>query len=92
MSVSPAAIAAAWNAWHARHGGKLGPGPAFVEAIEAALAVEMPAACAEARREALRDALLACAHKAWDDTLAREAKAECEADIRALLGDEEKEK
>jgi hypothetical protein len=32
-------IAAAWQAWHKRHGGKLGPGPAFVEAIEAALAV-----------------------------------------------------
>lgn len=31
-------IAAAWKAWHARHGGKLGPGPAFVEAIEAAFA------------------------------------------------------
>jgi hypothetical protein len=32
-----AAIAAAWNTWHSRHGGKLGPGPAFAEAIEAAL-------------------------------------------------------
>jgi len=30
-------IAAAWQAWHKRHGGKLGPGPAFVEAIEAAI-------------------------------------------------------
>lgn len=36
---SPDEIAAAWNAWHSRHGGKLGPGPAFVEAINAAFAI-----------------------------------------------------
>lgn len=35
---TPEMIAAAWKAWHSRHGGKLGPGPAFVEAINAALA------------------------------------------------------
>src|SRR5690606_15144286 len=29
----PKVIAAAWGAWHSRHGGKLGPGPAFSEAI-----------------------------------------------------------
>ena len=29
-------IAEAWKAWHSRHGGKIGPGPAFVEAIHAA--------------------------------------------------------
>eukprot|EP00913_Durusdinium_trenchii_P008084 g7581.t1 len=34
---TPEMIAAAWAAWHSRHGGKLGPGPAFVEAINAAL-------------------------------------------------------
>lgn len=34
---TPEMIAAAWNAWHERHGGRLGPGPAFAEAIEAAL-------------------------------------------------------
>jgi hypothetical protein len=34
---TPEMIAAAWRAWKARHGGKLGPGPAFREAIEAAL-------------------------------------------------------
>lgn len=34
----PEVIAAAWKAWHARHGGKLGPGPAFVEALRAGLA------------------------------------------------------
>ncbi len=33
------AIAAAWAAWRSRHGDKLGPGPAFTEAIDAALAV-----------------------------------------------------
>ena len=33
-------IAAAWKAWHSRHGGKLGPGPAFVEAIKAALSAQ----------------------------------------------------
>jgi hypothetical protein len=36
---TPEMIAAAWATWHSRHGGKLGPGPAFVEAINAALAV-----------------------------------------------------
>lgn len=34
----PEEIAAAWSAWQIRHGGKLGPGPAFAEAIGAALA------------------------------------------------------
>lgn len=34
---TPQQIANAWAAWHARHGGKLGPGPGFVEAINAAL-------------------------------------------------------
>jgi hypothetical protein len=38
MKPTPDMIAAAWQAWHKRHGGKLGPGPAFVEAIEAAFA------------------------------------------------------
>ncbi len=37
IEVTPEMIAAAWDSWHSRHGGKLGPGPAFVEAIEAAL-------------------------------------------------------
>lgn len=36
-TLPPHVIAAAWNAWHSRHGGKLGPGPAFVEAITAAV-------------------------------------------------------
>jgi hypothetical protein len=31
----PTLIAAAWAAWHKPHGGRLGPGPAFVEAIDA---------------------------------------------------------
>ncbi len=35
--VTPAMLAAAWGAWHERHGGKLGPGPAFAEAIAAAI-------------------------------------------------------
>lgn len=38
-AVTPEMIAAAWATWHSRHGGKLGPGPAFVEAINAALAI-----------------------------------------------------
>lgn len=37
--VEPQALAAAWGAWHSRHGGKLGPGPAFSEAIAAYLTV-----------------------------------------------------
>ncbi|WP_371346523.1 hypothetical protein [Ancylobacter sp. IITR112] len=45
--VKPEMIAAAWGAWHARHGGKLGPGPAFVDAIKAALAASPPAPAAE---------------------------------------------
>lgn len=35
--VTPAMIAAAWGAWRVRHKGKMGPGPAFREAIQAAL-------------------------------------------------------
>lgn len=38
MSATSTMIAAAWDAWHVRHKGKLGPGPGFVEAINAALA------------------------------------------------------
>lgn len=38
-TATPEMIAAAWATWQSRHGGKLGPGPAFVEAINAALAV-----------------------------------------------------
>lgn len=34
----PALIAAVWKAWHIRHKGSIGPGPAFVEAIDAILA------------------------------------------------------
>jgi hypothetical protein len=47
---SPEEIAAAWAAWHSRHGGKLGPGPAFVEAINAAFAKR--AAAIQAMKEA----------------------------------------
>lgn len=39
---SPAMITAAWGAWRVRHKDKLGPGPAFVEAIRAAFAVAAP--------------------------------------------------
>lgn len=39
MNLTPEMIAAAWDTWHSRHGGKLGPGPAFVEAINAAIAI-----------------------------------------------------
>jgi hypothetical protein len=35
--LDPKGLAAAWEAWRSRHGGKLGPGPAFVEAIRAYL-------------------------------------------------------
>lgn len=38
-AVTPEMLGAAWGAWKSRHGGKLGPGPAFAEAIAAALAV-----------------------------------------------------
>lgn len=34
----PQEIAAAWQVWHSRHGGRIGPGTAFVEAINAAFA------------------------------------------------------
>ena len=36
---TPEMIAAAWDAWKSRPGWKLGPGPGFREAIEAALSV-----------------------------------------------------
>lgn len=39
-TVTPEMIAAAWATWKKRPGWKLGPGPAFREAIEAALAVQ----------------------------------------------------
>lgn len=39
MRATPEQIAAAWAAWHVRHKGSIGPGPGFVEAINAALAV-----------------------------------------------------
>lgn len=36
--VTPEMLGAAWGTWKSRYGGKLGPGPAFAEAIAAALA------------------------------------------------------
>lgn len=51
MTATPEMIAAAWSTWHKRHGGKLGPGPAFVEAINAALAVQKPSVTDELRIE-----------------------------------------
>lgn len=39
MMATPEQIAAAWGAWRVRHKGSMGPGPGFVEAINAALAV-----------------------------------------------------
>lgn len=47
---SPDEIFAAWAAWHSRHGGKLGPGPAFAEAINAAFVKR--AAAIQAMKEA----------------------------------------
>lgn len=35
MPMKSEEIAAAWRAWHSRHGGKIGPGPAFQEALDA---------------------------------------------------------
>lgn len=55
MTATPEMIAAAWAAWHARHGGKLGPGPAFAEAIADALLVA-PSTFAAGYSAALRDA------------------------------------
>ena len=37
QAMTPEMIAAAWSAWHSRHGGKIGPGPAFGEAVPAAI-------------------------------------------------------
>lgn len=37
QAMTPEMIAAAWAAWHSRHGGKIGPGPAFGEAVPAAI-------------------------------------------------------
>jgi len=51
MTATPEMIAAAWSTWHKRHGGKLGPGPAFVEAINAALATQNPCITDELRTE-----------------------------------------
>jgi hypothetical protein len=46
-------IAAAWGAWHSRNGGKLGPGPAFREAIAAAISAS-PAPSLPTREEIAR--------------------------------------
>jgi hypothetical protein len=55
MTATPEQIAAAWRAWKSRHVGKLEPGPGFVEAINAALAVS-PQDRDAVRREALEEA------------------------------------
>jgi hypothetical protein len=47
---TPEQIAAAWGAWRVRHKGSMGPGPGFVEAIDAALAVSPAATEIEALR------------------------------------------
>lgn len=54
---SPDAIAAAWATWNIRHGGKLGPGPAFSEAIAAALAVDGKALESAGLLAGLREAI-----------------------------------
>ena len=56
---TPEQIAAAWGAWRVRHKGSMGPGPGFVEAIAAALAVspDPRIASLETEVEALRKAL-----------------------------------
>lgn len=59
------AIAAAWGTWKKRPGWKLGPGPGFVEAIDAAIAIEMAAArdAIEFVREySMRDPVFAKGH------------------------------
>lgn len=63
---TPEMIAAAWDAWKSRPGWKLGPGPAFREAIEAALSVR-------SKEPELEHHVLA-------DIAARLAKAERERD------------
>lgn len=63
---TPEMIAAAWDAWKSRPGWKLGPGPAFREAIEAALSVRSK----EPELE----------HHVIADLAARLAKAESERD------------
>lgn len=67
---TPEEIATAWATWRERHGGKLGPGPAFREAIAAALAVR----CATLRtlqeeNQALRKALEPFAHIGGSEAL-----------------------
>lgn len=52
-TATPAMIAAAWRAWKDRHGEKLGPGPGFIEAINAALrpTQDAPCQCGELQTE-----------------------------------------
>lgn len=40
--LTPEMIAAAWAAWKPRHPARLGPGPGFVEALQAALDAAPP--------------------------------------------------
>ena len=57
LEATPKQIAAAWYTWKSRHGGKLGPGPAFVEAINAALNADDRFTSLRDERERLREAL-----------------------------------
>jgi len=68
VEVDEKIIAAAWATWHSRHGGKLGPGPAFVEAISAAiLAYEAAKGGGEAVVEFPGVVSLAAVIKAFED-------------------------
>jgi hypothetical protein len=42
VSPTPEMIAAAWGAWKQRHRNRMGPGPGFVEALVAGLAIIAP--------------------------------------------------
>jgi hypothetical protein len=65
-TVTPEMLSAAWSAWKSRHGGKLGPGPAFKEAIEAAFAaapvVEQEPALEEVERLKEENGLTSAQH------------------------------
>lgn len=70
MSATPEQIAAAWGAWRVRHKGSMGPGPGFVEAIDAALAASPDPRITALEKEnaELRKALEFYADsKNWDD-------------------------
>ena len=85
QTMTPEMIAAAWATWHSRHGGKIGPGPAFGEAVPAAISASpYPTAWDDVRKYveglelelASADAMIAAQQKDFASNNIRNAEIE----------------